>query len=233
MFISFISDLVVTDEFNIFIRLLIAIILGVVVGLSKELFVRSAGFRVSVIVALASCLITLVGIYQLQEALSMIIGGVLIASGLVTLGVINNNRGEYQGLISACMIILCSVIGITCASGLYFAAVCTTLLSVVVMFILKTTEKQMLNKGYQLHIIVDARNPVLKSLLQIFDNNHLSTSSIESKIVLFERRECVKIRVEFIRATGKKDIERVMPLIKEQLNALSVTLRNDTYGVIK
>jgi len=233
MLLTFMDELLRTSEFNIFIRLIIAIALGVIVGVGKEFFVKPAGFRVSVVTTIASCLITLVGVYQIQEALSSIIGGILISSGLITFGIINNHRGEYQGLVSACMIMLCSVIGITCASGLFFAAVCTTLLTVVVMFVLKTVEKNMLIKGYVMNIVVDIHNPVLKNLLDIFNNNHLSTTSIESKIVLFERKECIKIRVEFIRATTKTDIERVMPLIKEKINPLSISLRNDTYGVVK
>lgn len=233
MLLSFMDELLRADEFNIFIRLIIAIVLGVIVGLGKEFFVRPAGFRISVITTIASCLVTLVGVYGFREALSSIIGGILITSGLITLGIINNNRGEYQGLVSACMVMLSAVIGITCASGLYFAAVCTALLTVIMMFILKTVERNMLTRGYILNIVVDSHTPVLKNLLDIFSNNHLSTASIESKIVLFERRECVKIRVEFIRATSRTDIERVMPIIKDKINPLSISLRNDTYGVIK
>ena len=99
-------------------HILLAIILGVAVGLGKELFYRPAGFRVSVIVTISSCLITLVGVYALPEALSAIIGGMIITGGLLTLGIINNNRGDYNGLVSACMVILCTVIGVTAASGL-------------------------------------------------------------------------------------------------------------------
>ena len=96
MMLSFFNDLLQTNEFKIFLSLMIAILLGTLVGLGKEIFVRPAGFRVSIVVTIASCLITLVGVYQLKESLSMIIGGTLISSGLITLGVINNNRGEYQ-----------------------------------------------------------------------------------------------------------------------------------------
>lgn len=233
MYLSFFDELLKANEFNIFIRILVAIILGVALGLCKEIFVKPSGFRVSVITSISSCLITLVGVYALNEALSSIIGGVLVMSGLMTLGIINNNRGEYNGIVNASIIIISTVIGVTCGSGLFFAAICTTLLTALVLFVLKTVEKSMITKGYLLNIIIDSRTPVLKELLYIFDNNHLTTTSIESKIVLYERNECVKIRVEFNRGTSKLDIERVMPLIKEQINPLSITLRNDTYGVIK
>ena len=233
MLLGFMNDLLATNEFNIFIRIVIAIVLGIVVGIGKELFVRPAGFRMSTIVTIASCLITLVGVYAFKEALSSIIGGILVCSGLITLGIINNNRGEYQGMVSASMVVLCSVIGITSASGLYFAAIVATLLTVGVMIVLRTVEKNMLTRGHVLNIIVDSNKPVLKNLLDILSNNHLSTTSIESKVVLFERKECVKIRVEFIRATSRIDIERLLPVIKEQINPLSISVRNDTHGVVK
>jgi len=233
MLLGFMNDLIATNEFNIFIRIVIAIVLGIVVGVGKELFVRPAGFRMSTIVTIASCLITLVGVYAFKGALSSIIGGILVCSGLITLGIINNNRGEYQGMVSASMVVLCSVIGITSASGLYFAAIVATLLTVGVMIVLRTVEKNMLTRGHVLNIIVDSNKPVLKNLLDILSNNHLSTTSIESKVVLFERKECVKIRVEFIRATSRIDIERLLPVIKEQINPLSISVRNDTHGVVK
>jgi len=233
MLLGFMNDLLATNEFNIFIRIVIAIVLGIVVGVGKELFVRPAGFRMSTIVTIASCLITLVGVYAFKGALSSIIGGILVCSGLITLGIINNNRGEYQGMVSASMVVLCSVIGITSASGLYFAAIVATLLTVGVMIVLRTVEKNMLTRGHVLNIIVDSNKPVLKNLLDILSNNHLSTTSIESKVVLFERKECVKIRVEFIRATSRIDIERLLPVIKEQINPLSISVRNDTHGVVK
>lgn len=233
LYLSFMDELLKAQEFNIFLRLVIAIILGTLIGLGKELFVKPSGFRLSVVTTIASCLITLLGVYKYTHAMGFILAGVLIFSGLITLGMINNNRGEYQGLVSAATVVLCAVIGAVVASGLYFAAVCTTLLAMITMFILKRMEKNMITRGYVLNLIVDVNNPVLKNLLEIFNNYHLSTTSIDSKIVLFERKECVKIRVEFIRATPKTDIERVIPLINEKLNPLSVSLRNDTYGVVR
>lgn len=233
MLFTFIDELLVADEFNIFIRLFAAILLGVGVGISKEFFTRPSGFRASIIVTISSCLVTLVGVYGFKEAFSSIVGATIVMSGLITLGMINNNREEYSGIVSSCLVIICSIIGITCASGMFFAAFCTTLLTVLAMFVLKVVEKSMVKKGYILNIIINSRTPILKELLYIFESNHLITTSIDSKIVLYEREECVKIRVEFIRGTSKLDVERVMPFIKEKINPLSISMRNDTYGVIK
>lgn len=233
MYLSFIDALLQAEQFNIFIRLVLAILLATGVGLSKELFVRPSGFRVCIISAISSCLLTLLGYYQFSEDVGIIIASIIVTSGLITLGIINNNRGEYLGIVNACMVIVASVIGVTCGGGMLFAAICTTLLTVLAMFVLRIVEKSLITTGYILNIVIDSRTPVLKELLYIFDHNHLTTSSIESKIVLFDRKECVKIRVEFVRATNKIDIERVMPIIKDQISPLSITLRNDTYGIVK
>ena len=83
------------------------------------------------------------------------------------------------------------------------------------MFILKTTEKNMVTRGYILNVIVDSRNPVLKSLLDILDSHKLVVSKMSSKIVLFERNECVKIRVEFVKSTNKGEIDKILPFIKD------------------
>ena len=48
------TDLFQSVELNIVLRLLISIILAVVISLSKDLFKKPVGFRVSVITAIAA-----------------------------------------------------------------------------------------------------------------------------------------------------------------------------------
>ena len=100
------------------------------------------------------------------------------------------------------------------------------------MFILKTTERNMITRGYVLNVIVDSRNPILKTLLDILDSNKLVVSNMSSRIVLFERNECVKVKVEFAKSTNKGEIDKILPIIKDEIKPLSITVRNDTYGVI-
>lgn len=232
MWLFFVENLIQSVEFNIFLRLLIAIILSVVISLSKDLFTKPVGFRVSVITAIASTIISLVGYYVFNESAGIIIAGLLVAVGIITSSIINNHRGDYQGLVNASTIFLSSVVGIACASNFLFGALIVTLLTVGAMFILKTTEKNMVTRGYILNVIVDSRNPVLKSLLDILDSHKLVVSKMSSKIVLFERNECVKIRVEFVKSTNKGEIDKILPFIKDEIKPLSITVRNDTYGVI-
>ena len=79
---------------------------------------------------------------------TIIVGATIVMSGLITLGMINNNREEYSGIVSSCLVVICSIIGITCASGMFFAAFCTTLLTVFAMFVLKVVEKSMVKKVF-------------------------------------------------------------------------------------
>ena len=232
MLFTFVNDLIQSVEFNIFVRLLIAIVLAVIISLSKDLFTRPVGFRVSVVSSIAATIIGLVAVYCYEESAGVIIAGLLVSLGMITMSIINNHRGEYQGLVNASTIFLSSIIGVACASGFYFGAVIITLITVAAMFILKTTERNMISRGYVLNVIVDSRNPVLKKMLEILDSHKLGVSKMDSKIVLFERNECVKIKVEFNKSTNKGEIDKVLPIIKDEIKPLSITLRNDTYGVI-
>ena len=226
------TDLFQSVELNIVIRLLIGIILAVVISLSKDLFKKPVGFRVSVITAIASTIVSLVGYYAFNESAGIIVAGLLVAIGLITSSIINNHRGDYQGLVNASTIFLSSIVGIACGAGFLFGALIVTLLTVAAMFILKTTERNMITRGYVLNVIVDSRNPILKTLLDILDSNKLVVSNMSSRIVLFERNECVKVKVEFAKSTNKGEIDKILPIIKDEIKPLSITVRNDTYGVI-
>lgn len=226
------TDLFQSVELNIVLRLLISIILAVVISLSKDLFKKPVGFRVSVITAIAATTISLVGYYAFSETSGIVIAGLLVAIGIITSSIINNHRGDYQGLVNASTIFLSSIVGIACGSGFLFGALIVTLLTVVAMFILKTTERNMITRGYVLNVIVDSRNPILKTLLDILDSNKLVVSNMSSRIVLFERNECVKVKVEFAKSTNKGEIDKILPIIKDEIKPLSITVRNDTYGVI-
>lgn len=226
------TDLFQSVELNIVIRLLIGIILAVVISLSKDLFKKPVGFRVSVITAIASTIVSLVGCYAFNESAGIVIAGLLVAIGLITSSIINNHRGDYQGLVNASTIFLSSIVGIACGAGFLFGALIVTLLTVAAMFILKTTERNMITRGYVLNVIVDSRNPILKTLLDILDSNKLVVSNMSSRIVLFERNECVKVKVEFAKSTNKGEIDKILPIIKDEIKPLSITVRNDTYGVI-
>lgn len=226
------TDLFQSVELNIVIRLLIGIILAVVISLSKDLFKKPVGFRVSVITAIASTIVSLVGYYAFSESAGIIVAGLLVAIGLITSSIINNHRGDYQGLVNASTIFLSSIVGIACGAGFLFGALIVTLLTVAAMFVLKTTERNMITRGYVLNVIVDSRNPILKTLLDILDSNKLVVSNMSSRIVLFERNECVKVKVEFAKSTNKGEIDKILPIIKDEIKPLSITVRNDTYGVI-
>lgn len=226
------TDLFQSVELNIVIRLLIGIILAVVISLSKDLFKKPVGFRVSVITAIASTIVSLVGYYAFSESAGIVVAGLLVAIGLITSSIINNHRGDYQGLVNASTIFLSSIVGIACGAGFLFGALIVTLLTVAAMFVLKTTERNMITRGYVLNVIVDSRNPILKTLLDILDSNKLVVSNMSSRIVLFERNECVKVKVEFAKSTNKGEIDKILPIIKDEIKPLSITVRNDTYGVI-
>ena len=232
MIFAGVTDLFQSVELNIVFRFLIGIILAVVVSLSKDLFKKPVGFRVSVITAIASTMISLVASYAVEDGIGVVIAGLLVSIGLITSSVINNHRGDYQGLVNASTIFLSSIVGIACGVGFLFGALVVTLLTVALMFILKTTERNMITRGYVLNVIVDSRNPILKSLLDILDSNKLVVSNMSSRIVLFERNECVKVKVEFAKSTNKGEIDKILPIIKDEVKPLSITVRNDTYGVI-
>ena len=130
-------------------RLLVAVILGVCLGLERSLAGKHAGMRTYSMVALGSCLFVIVGtlaslqlatfpgINPLQIAGSIVIGIGFIGSGLAAF------RGDQPELTTAAGIWVVAAVGMACGFGFYVTAVATTILAVVVFTVLSKVERRL------------------------------------------------------------------------------------------
>jgi putative Mg2+ transporter-C (MgtC) family protein len=112
-------------------RLLLAALLGGVVGLERELRRKAAGLRTNMLICLGSALFTL-----LSEEIAKRFGGdgARVASqlipgiGFIGAGAILRERGSVVGLTTAATIFVVASVGMATGAGLYVTAVFATLL---------------------------------------------------------------------------------------------------------
>lgn len=121
-------------------RLVVATLLGVLLGLERSLSGKHAGMRTYSIVSLGSATFVIVGIlsaYQMslfaginpvQIASSVVIGIGFIGAGLATL------RGEHPELTTASGIWLASGVGMACGFGLYEIAAAAAVLGIIIFW---------------------------------------------------------------------------------------------------
>ncbi|MEO6279071.1 MgtC/SapB family protein [Roseateles sp.] len=122
---------------RILTRLLLAALLGGVLGYEREQKGKAAGIRTHMLVAMGSALFVLVP--QLggmaEGDLSRVIQGVVTGIGFLGAGAIIKNRSEedVQGLTTAAGIWMTAAIGVACGLGRESTAVLSALLALVVL----------------------------------------------------------------------------------------------------
>ncbi len=136
---------------NTAFRLVLAFILGSIIGYEREKKRRKAGLRTHVLVCLGSALIMLVSlyIYELYGKAaavdpSRIAAGVVTGIGFLGAGTIIRSSEGVKGLTTAASIWLAAAIGLAIGCGFISAALIATFLVYLILSFLKRLEKEKL-----------------------------------------------------------------------------------------
>lgn len=134
-----------TPQHILLIRLLIAALLGGVIGFERENH-AAAGLRTHILIATAACLFTLLAfeIFHLSDVLSTGQSDPIRAIEAVTAGIaflgagaIFQSRGSVQGLTTAAGMWLAGAVGLCVALGYYLIAIAVSALAVLVLAVLR------------------------------------------------------------------------------------------------
>lgn len=140
------------DWLNICFRLCLALLIGGIVGLERQIRRKSAGLRTHMLVSLGSAVFTIVAIQVGGEkinvdALSRVIQGIAAGVGFLGAGEIlressqKSQSVEIHGLTSAAAIWVAAALGIASGCGLWQLGLIAALLTVVVLHLFKKIEK--------------------------------------------------------------------------------------------
>ena len=134
------------------LRLGLACVFGMVLGLDREARGKPAGLRTHMLVALSSAATTLVTL-EIFETLKAaghsnmdplrIVQGLAQAIGFICAGVIIQSRGDVHGLTTAVNIWLCSAIGVAAGAGLHTLALLATAFAAAVLTGMHFIEKRL------------------------------------------------------------------------------------------
>lgn len=126
-------------------RLLLAAVLGGVIGLERELRHKPAGLRTNMLISLGAALFTIISF-----AMASTVGGdhtriaaqIIPGIGFIGAGVVIRERGAVLGITSAATIFVIAAVGMACGAGLPVTAVFTTLLLLVALILLGVAEER-------------------------------------------------------------------------------------------
>lgn len=126
---------------NASFRLLLAVLLGAVVGAERKHKGQVAGIRTFALISMGACLAMLLSIYVPQEYMGLkngdpgrIAAQVITGIGFLGGGAMIQQRGAVRGLTTAAGIWITAIIGMAVGVGMYLASiVCTFLIFMVIV----------------------------------------------------------------------------------------------------
>jgi putative Mg2+ transporter-C (MgtC) family protein len=124
-------------------RLLLAGLLGGLVGAEREYRQKAAGLRTNILIAVGSALFTVMSIELVQDRdgdPSRIAAQIVTGIGFLGGGAILRTHGNVQGLTTAATIWMNAAIGVAAGSGRWLIAVAATVTTLVVLIALQPLE---------------------------------------------------------------------------------------------
>lgn len=142
-------------ELIVALRLLVAGILGGLIGLERESLNKAAGFRTHTLVCIGSCLIMITGIelHTQYGALSdpgRLAAQVVSGMGFLGAGTIMRSGFGIRGLTTAASLWVTAAIGLAIGAGRYTTAILTTVIVFVVLVYLSKLEERVKSKQSKL-----------------------------------------------------------------------------------
>ncbi|NNG25314.1 MgtC/SapB family protein [Telluria aromaticivorans] len=144
---------------RVVLRLMVAVVLGGMLGYERETVGASAGLRTHMLVSLGSALFVLIPLQAGMgiSDLSRVLQGVTAGIGFIGAGAIlkHSNQNDIKGVTTAASVWLTAAIGIAAGMGREATAVLSALFALAILGLLRITPKKPL--------IVQPADPVVSS----------------------------------------------------------------------
>lgn len=121
------------EHTEIFLRLILAVVAGGLIGLEREVVHKPAGIRTHMLVSLGAALFVLVTIETLPNEIARIIAGIATGVGFLGAGTIFRSKSEVHGLTTAASIWAVSAVGLAIGLGYYLITIVSVVLILIVL----------------------------------------------------------------------------------------------------
>lgn len=143
-------------------RLLLAAAMSGAIGFEREFHGRAAGFRTHILLCVGSTLVMLTSIHIFDAFVgkaavdpARIAAGVITGIGFLGAGTIMHSRSSIRGLTTAASLWVVAGIGLAVGSGLYFASLVTTALTVITLMFFTRLEHAMIRKDWYRSLVIE------------------------------------------------------------------------------
>lgn len=180
------------------IRLSMALVLGGAIGIEREYRAKEAGFRTHFLVALGSALFCIVSQYgfgfDLKDS-SRVAAQVVSGIGFLGAGTIIFQKNVVRGLTTAAGLWVTAAIGLACGTGMYVAALATTLMVLLGLEVLNYLIPQFVTTNIELSFSAPSRDSV-KELIKRIKLDGMEVHSYEIKDRRTSKGEYLEANIE-------------------------------------
>lgn len=222
-------------EIQLLIRLLLATLLGGLIGLERELHGRPAGFRTHLMVALGAALYMGVSLhfFHVYGGLSgnlavrvdpgRVAAQIVVGIGFLGAGAIIRENASVRGLTTAACLWVAAAIGTACGAGMLLIAVVVTAISLVSLLVLKRVEEGLSRDIYQqVTVLSEYREGQLERIAQVVRDcgSDMMEGGVERDV------EACTVKFEFrVRVISGKPTCRLVDLLSLLEGVKLVSLR--------
>ncbi len=216
------NEALVLPVSTVALRLLVAFVLGGVIGLERERRDRPAGLRTHILVTVGAALVMMLSRLIAGEDFDpgRIAAGVVTGIGFLGAGTIIRYGADVHGLTTAATIWAASVVGLTVGIGSYSAAVVATAIIFVTLTALRRLERYIGGVTAEQRITVQLTSGA-SFPTQILAELHDAGVYVDSIDFAGERGEQV---VLYYQNPGQVSRERLMAIASSQADVASVRI---------
>ncbi len=175
-------------------RLLVAAILGGIIGLERQLRHKPAGLRTNMFICLGAAMFTLLSkeLAGVPSDSARIAAQIIPGIGFIGAGSILHARGSVTGLTTAATLFVVASVGMAVGGGLYITAVFATVLILLALAVLGKLETSFALKavlttyevtGRNVEAMLREVNRALEDLKLTMQNVHLASVDGQSRLI--------------------------------------------------
>jgi len=203
-FFEHLIDDTTINIWTVLLKIGVSFILGLVLGLERQMRRRDAGLRTFTLICLGSTGAMLISIWIPQIYPDFLNGDpgriaaqVLTGVGFLGAGAIARGKGSVQGLTTAACIWVDAVIGLAVGAGLYFGAAILTLVTLFILVSVEKIEQKLVIGGANRILVVKVRNsdPDVEELSQAIESVGMKIGSYTYSIDLESNESVITYKV--------------------------------------
>src|ERR1043166_2566541 len=167
------------------LKLILAAVLGGIIGIEREIRDKPAGLRTNILICVGSTLFM-----SISTNVAAMLGGdptriaaqIISGIGFLGAGAVLHSHGFVLGLTTAATIWVVAGVGMALGSGLYLVAVFATAMSLVTLYFLSFVEDRIQGRrSYSYSLVVSDLNQALASVNRVLQESSVSAASFNFK----------------------------------------------------